>query len=264
MKKRTQFIVICLMLCQWTYGQYDLTNFDVNETESTRIENNGGDLFYSSNFVSKSNDNLQVAGLSNAAGPDTAFFPVTVAGEITPSSGVNTSHDTLTIEVAVGYWGNKNSSIRTLEADYTIKNRYASYAYTNQSRNTAGASELYDEFKFVEGETDTVMLIVTAGRLALDRIYVRASNATVISDASDDLFGKNGATVSNPVTDGDLSILLPSDISSTNIALLSMEGRIIETKEITATNNSFDVSRLKGMYFLKDLSTASFKKVIIK
>jgi len=246
------------------FAQYDLTDFATNDANNTAIGNDGGYLYYSSNFT---NDlaALHTVDLNNATGPDTIIFPVTIAGEIIPSTGINASNDTLTIEIAVGYWGNNNSEIRTLDADFTIKNKFASYEYTDQSRNQRGSSALYDEFKFIEGETDTVMVIITAGVFTLDHMYIRSTNATVISNAGDGLFDENGATISNPVVDGELSIQLPNDISSASVALLSMEGKVIKTKEITTANNSFDVSYLKGgMYFLKDLSTASVKKVIIK
>ena len=265
MKHSISIIALALTFYN-AFAQYDLTGFATNNSNSSAIANDGGNLFYSSNFT---NDlaALHTVDLNNATGPDTIIFPVTIAGEIIPSTGINASNDTLTIEIAVGYWGNTNNTANpsTSNTDFTIKNRFASYEYTNQSRSSGGSSKLYDEFKFIEGETDTVMIIVTAGTFVLDNMYIRSTNATVISNAGDGLFDENGATISNPVVGGELSIQLPNDISSASVALLSMEGKVIETKEVTTANNSFDVSKLKGgMYFLKDLSSASVKKVIIK
>ena len=248
------------------FAQYDLTDFATNESSQTLVANDGGDLFYSSNFTNTISA-LHSVDLNSATGPDTIFFPVTIDGEVYPTDGPNGSKDTLTLEIAVGYWGNintTNASLVTSNADFTIKNKFASYTYTDQSRTSGGSSELYDEFKFIEGEIDTVMVIVTDGFLSLDHMYLRSTNATVISNANNDLFGVNGATIRNPIENGELLIQLPKEVSSATVALLSLEGQIIETKEITATNNSFNVSTLKGMYILKDLSTSSVKKLIIK
>ena len=265
MKIKILFIALSITSCFCTYGQYDLTDFATNNANNFPIANNSGDLFYSNNFSNTVNAGLHTVDLNNATGPDTIFFPVTISSDITPA-GLTQSYDTLTIEVAVGYWGNNNSAIRTLNANFTIKNKYNSYDYVNQSRNTKAASALYDEFKFVEGEVDTLLVIVTAGLLSLDHMYIRSTNATVVTNLGEEnhFFEDGNVVISNPVQDDQLTIGLPTDISSATIALVSLEGRLIETKDITANDNSFDVSNLQGMYFLRELSTGSMKKIIIK
>jgi len=266
MKKFTKlrlFIIVLGLTLSNAFAQYDLTDFATNDSTSTRVENNSGNLFYSSNFSNAVEVALHSVDLNSVTGPDTIFFPVTIDGEVYPTDGSNGSKDTLKLEIAVGYWG-FNSILNTTDANFTVKNKIESYNFTGISRDERGTNEEYNEFSFVEGEVDTIKVIVTAGIFTLDRMYIRSTNASVISNAEEGLFDGDGAIVNNPVTNGELSIQLSSDITSATIALLSMEGKVIETKEITSTNNSFDVSQLKGMYFLKDISTGNFKKIIIK
>jgi len=250
-----------------SYTQYDLTDFATNSSTGTRVENNSGDLFYSANFSNSVNVNLHAVDLNSTTGPDTIYFPVTIAGEIFPESSSDITNDTLTIEIAVGYWGNgSNATIKTLNADFTVKNRYDSYDYVNQSRNTGGSSILYDKFKFVEGKIDTLLVVVTGGLLSLDRLYIRSSNATIVTNLGfeNNFFENENVTIKNPVENGLLSINLPEDISSTTIALIGIDGRVIETKEVTTYDNHFNVENLNGVYYLKELVTGSTKKIIIR
>jgi len=267
MKKTILSIYILIAISVYTHAQYDLTDFATNGSTSTRVQNNGGDLFYSANFSNSVNPGLHVVNLNSTVGPDTIYFPVTIAGDIFPVGSNDISYDTLTIEIAVGYWGNgSDASIKTLDADFTVKNRYNSYDYVKQSRSQSGTSEIYNEFKFVEGETDTLRVIVTAGLLSLDNLFIRSSNATVVANLGfeNQFFEDENVTISNPVENGLLTISVPENTSSATVALVSLDGSIIETKEITSKDNSINVESLNGVYYLRELTTGSTKKIIIK
>ena len=265
MKKTIITSITSVLFAVSANAQYDLTDFATNNSTGTNVENNLGDLYYSSNFSNTVSAALHTVDLTSSTGPDTIYFPVSIDGEIYPTDGPNGEKDTLRLEIAVGFWGlHTNYSIATTEADFTIQNKFESYSYTNQTRNTQGASKVYDEFTFVEGDVDTVKVIVTAGLFSLDRLYIRSSNVSVLSNASQGIFDQSNAVVNNPVVGNLMTINLPQDVTTTTISLLSLDGQVIETKHITKTDNSFDVSNLSGIYLLRELSTASVKKVVIE
>jgi len=248
-----------------TYAQYDLTSFATNNSTGTYVENGDGDLYYSDNFTNTYPATHSV-DLTSVTGPDTIFFPVNVEGQITPNSGELSDLDTLVIEIAVGYWGNTSTKpdVTTNNADFTISNKYNAYTYEDQSIEL-GTSEVYNEFKFVEGETDTVRIVVTDGLFTLNRIYIRSTNATVISNSgNEDYFAEKGIHIVNPVVNDQLTINLPTEIPSMNVSLMNLEGQELVAKQITAYDNTMDVADLKGVYILREHTQGTYKKIVIQ
>ena len=118
-----------ISIISFSNAQYDITDFASNNLSFFSIDNLSEYLHYSSNFSNTVAEALHTVDLSSVSGPDTIFFPVSIDNEIVPLTGLNTTQDTLTIEIAVGYWGNNNSAIRTNNADFTVKNSFNSYDY---------------------------------------------------------------------------------------------------------------------------------------
>jgi len=265
MKKIITNTLLLMAVLFHAQAQFDLTDFATISVSDSLVHNNLGYLYYSDNFNNLENSGLHTVDLTTATGPDTIFFPVTVAGEIIPSSSPNGLRDTLTLDIAVGYWGRFTDwSLATTNAYFTIKNKFNSYSYSNISRNAAGSASSYDQFKFVEGEADTIMVIVTAGLFSLDHMKITSTNATVLTNAGAGVFEDENTLVTNPVVDGQLIINIGELAESATVALFSLDGQLIDSKEISATDNTFDVSALSGMYLLRDMRTGSMKKVVIK
>ena len=264
MKKTLTFLLFTISFTLIN-AQYDLTSFATNNSSGTAVENDSKKIFYSSNFVQATNDVLHTVDLTLSSDIDTILFPVTVDGEISPLTGYDGNSDTLTLEVAVGYWGNMNTKpeVTTTNADFTISNRFDSYTYEDQTVTTSGTSQLYDQFKFIEGEIDTIKIVVTDGLFSLNNITIRSTNATVVTDIGQSFFAEKGIHIPNPMVNDQLIIPLPAGIPSLEVSLMSLDGQNIISKEITAYSNSIDVAELKGVYILKEYHKGTYEKIVI-
>ena len=161
----------------------------IADVNVVRIENNSEYITYTSSVVDKSN-------LHELSVNDTAYLIYTVSS-IEPINDVNTIHDILEITLGVAGW------LATANADVTISYRYGTYNYSGLN-----GSQTQDEtYKFVEGEIDTIKIIVTAGVWDFDRIDITKALPVVISNITNYLSTSN-ATINNPVFDGMLNVNL--------------------------------------------------------
>ena len=111
------------------------------------------------------------------------------------------------------------------------------------------------------------MLVVTAGTYCFDKVRFDFSTNIIITDTENDLFGtsEHSAHFNNPVSEGILNITLPSSVSATTVQLVSMEGVIVDSKELHQGDSPWNLSHLKsGLYLLRDQKTGSTTKVIIQ
>jgi len=258
--KRIFIITTILLTAYISNAQYDLLAIPANTIAS--VENNSGYITYSDAFTISQNIFLHYT--SSSAGNDTIYFPVTV-GEIIPDTEEDTDVDTLAIDIALRlFHGNSGTESFVTDASFTYSNKYDSYEYTDLS--ILGGNNFYQTFKFVENQVDTIKVITTSGDITLDRIYVNSTGQEVISSLQSDLFGEHGVSFQNPVQAKQLSFSqFPSDFVATDISLISMEGQVVLTKHITLSDNSIDLATIpSGLYLMRDETTASSKKLMIK
>jgi len=246
-------------------GQYIL---DTSATTVVRVENNALDennnqyITYSSGFSNAINSALHVSSVTSTN--DTVYLPLKVEG-VVPSNTEDTEFDTLKVNIAIRAYGVVSKpELATTDADFKYFNKYDSYEYSDFTK-TGGGVSLYQTFRFVENQTDTLKVVLTAGQLSFDRFEINYLTQEVVTNSSHELFSINGARVTNPVTDGILTIDLPLEINSAELALFNLKGEIVHEKKITSTENQLFVSELEtGIYVLVDKNSGSTKKIVIQ
>jgi len=211
-----------------------------------------------------SNSSIGIPQTTNEGDTLIIFFDVPALFE---SEGVNASRDTL--KVSMGFRTNSTG----VGIEVTIIRPFlddTTFDVSNKANYSLGT------IPFIENTTDSIKIIVNQGALVLNasgfRIYSidGASNSssfnspTVITDIKDGLFNDENVHITNPVSNGLLTIHLPSDARSTEVELLSLEGNTVLSQEISPSHRTIDVSGLKGLYLLREVSTGSIKKIIIK
>ena len=254
---------VCFLLL-FSFNAMAQYTLDTSATAAVRVENNDANQYitYSSGFSNTINTALHVANVTSTN--DTVYFPVKVEG-IIPSDAQDTDFDTLKVNIAIRAYGVSSiPTTATTDAYFTYFNKYDSYEYSNFSKTNGGVS-LYQPFKFVENQTDTLKIVLTAGQLSFDRFEIGYGSQEVVTNSAQPLFGDQGANVNNPVSDGMLAIGLPSDVTSAELLLFSLEGELVMSQTVTTSENRIDVSSLsKGMYLLTDKKTGSTKKIVIQ
>ena len=254
---------VCFLLL-FSFNAMAQYTLDTSATAAVRVENNDANQYitYSSGFSNTINTALHVANVTSTN--DTVYFPVKVEG-IIPSDAQDTDFDTLKVNIAIRAYGVSSSpTTATTDADFIYFNKYDSYEYTDFTK-TGGGVSLYQSFRFVENQTDTIKVVLTAGQLSFDRFEIGYGSKEVISNTSYELFKDSETKIYNPVSDGMLEIVLPSDITSAELVLFSLEGELVMSNTITTSENRIDVSSLsKGMYLLTDKKTGSTKKIVIQ
>jgi len=253
------FMITSILLATYlSNAQYNLLS--VPENATTSVENNSGNITYSSDFIISQNNFLHYT--SSSAGNDTIYFPVTV-GEIIPDTDEDTDVDTLVIDISFKIFeGTSGTETFVNDASFTYFNKIDTYEYTD----VTGGHILKHSFRFVENQIDTLKVIITAGDITFDRFEINSTGQEVISNIQNDLFGEHSVSFQNPVEAGELSFSkFPSDFVATNVSLISMEGEVLVSKQITTSDNSIDLSHVPaGLYLMRDETTGSSKKVMIK
>ncbi len=120
----------------------------------------------------------------------------------------------------------------------------------------------YDTYRFIEGTTDTIKLVVTSGTLDFDKVYIRSITTNVITSANTDLLSASNAHINNPIDNGILSI----DLLGKNAALelFTIEGELMQVISIEGSAQIPVHHLASGMYLLRDSQSMSMKKIIIK
>jgi len=243
-------LILVLTLIATTFvnaqNYVDLSTFAGTAVSGSRLDNNEVYYSYSANVTGTGSSTTIV----NAG--DTVFLHYTV-GNINDAAiqGSSTGNDTLELDLAFVSWR------ETTDASYTISYNLGSYFYTNIN----GVHSSYDTYKFLEGETDTIMIVITTGNVEFDRFDVNSTTDNVITNIEHGLLSSN-TIITNPVEDGLLSIDL--DGHSTSLELLNLSGKIVKQFEVNGSE-TVDVHELvSGLYILRDISSNSFKKIMIR
>jgi len=225
---------------------FELSGFAGTSISDSLIETNTNYFTNSENVATPSNLTFLYDG-------DTSFFHYTV-GSIADgvgSGGTDDTHDTLELDLAIASW------IQTDGATYTISNKHGTYTHENIS----GVTNNYNSFKFVEGESDTVMIIVTAGTLAMDKLRITSITNNVITSIVDPL-SSSKTIISNPVINEKLSIDLNGLRAS--FELVSLEGNILKEIEVEGSKEVNLNGLNSGLYILRDRNTNNYRKIMIK
>jgi len=236
---------------------FDLANYDSStDPKNGRFDYiHGNDVTQYSSNVAATNVNAYLVDLN---ANDTAFVVFTVgsltAGE-NGSGATHDTHDTLTLEGRFVTYSNTASPV------CTFFNKYDSYSHSGFGGVNAQSS-VWRSFKFVEGETDTLFLVVNSGYVELDYIGIRTDNSEIISEATNGNSAIENAIISNPVSNDMLSINLQGNTA--NFELVSLEGNVLKSFEVNDSDeisvNDIDA----GMYILREANTANYRKIIIR
>jgi len=240
---RTYNLFFLLLIVSSTFGQFDLAPYaDGVSNPSTHVENNSGNITYSSQVVNQ-------GPIHSLSINDTAYFICNVSS-LVPESGNNTNVDTLNVSIRV-------LSYNGTDGAYTIYNRYESHSRSGLSDVTNVANS----FTFVEGQVDTVKLVVTNGTFVLDKYIVDINSINVISDVSNELSATN-AIINNPVTNGELEINLGG--RNADLELVSYDGQVVKSFTIQGHDKISVADLNNGMYLLRGVNSPSYRKIIIK
>ncbi len=196
------------------------------------------------------------------------------AGTITPTTGENSSVDTLVIRNFLGRLytiDNAASEYATL----SVYNSFSSYDIVAESLGDAGTYNRTQEFtpsisgfemKFVEGEKDTLVIVNNSTQDIFLRVFqLRYSISQVISNTPTDLLNQESVlTITNPIENDVLTLNFLSDMSL-DVELISLEGQLLARKSVSQDDNTIDVAHLDaGTYILRELTTNSSRLLIIK
>ena len=224
---------------------FDLSTYAGTATTGYGIETDSDHFTNSGNVATPTN-------LTYLNENDTSFFHYTVSS-IADGIGVGGSDslDTLILDLAVASWN------QSAAATYTISSKRFSYTHSN----ITGQATNYDTFKFLEGESDTIMIVVTAGTLAMDKLRITSTNDNVITNLIDPLSSSN-TIVSNPVIDGSLSI----DLNGLNasLELVSLDGNTLKEIEVKGSIEVNLNNLNSGIYILRDRNSRHFRKIMVK
>jgi len=230
---------ISLFLClSSSFAQYDLAQH-ANLSADLRLDPDTDTGIYFSGSITPANTNYLVAG-------DTMYFPYTV-GSIAAHSGI----DTLVLDIAIVNW------LGTEVSTFTFSNKYDNYTFTDvQKRQDAVGT-----FKLLEGQVDTLKLVMISGNLEFDNVTIRAAGSEIILDPSKGLQSSK-VTISNPVENGQLVIDLNGE--TVDLELISVQGEVVKSFVVEG-NYTLPVADLtSGMYILRDKQNASFRKIMLK
>ena len=233
---------------------FDLANYDSSaDPKGGRLDfEHGSDLTQYSSDVGATNPNQFLVDLN---ANDAAFIVFTVSSVSSGSSDTGETYDTLTLEARFVSYGNTASPV------CTFFNRYDSYDLSGFGGVNAEVSGWYS-FKFVENKTDTLFFSVNSGYVELDYIGIRTNNSAVITDLTYGNSAIESAIISNPVSNDMLSINLKGNTA--NFELVSLDGNVLKSFVVNQ-NDEISVSDISdGMYILREVNTANYRKIIIK
>ena len=234
------FKILALVITMHSYAQYDLAAFAADDSQNISFNSTSSSVFFSASVTSAPNMYTN----------DTLYFPCTVSS-ITPASGETNSTDTLELDISVqSHWATESPTI-------TVSNRLNSYTFNN----VGDLVHSVGTYRFVEGEVDTLKVVVNSSILAFHGIILQKTTSSVILNSSKDLLTSQ-ATISNPVENGLLSIDLNDAVAE--LELLNMQGEIVKSFAVNG-KGTFSVSDLTaGIYVLRDTQGVSFRKIMIK
>ena len=195
-------------------------------------------------------------------------------GSVTPDEN-DTHVDTLVLQEFL-------SRLYTIEntndefASMKCYNRFSSFEFSINSLGDAASYNGAQEFtpsqsgfnlKFVEGQTDTLVLLNTSNQDIYIRLFQLKKTLLghVISDVAPDLLNQdNILTITNPVKDKLLTINFLSDLSI-DLELISLEGQLIKRKTVSPNDNLLDLSELDaGMYLIREVSSNSNRLIMVE
>ena len=113
----------------------------------------------------------------------------------------------------------------------------------------------------MEGETDTIMIVINAGTVEFDRFDINSTADNVITNSEQGLLSLN-TVLTNPVENGVLSIYLDGQVAS--LELLNLSGNVVKQFEVNGTTEIAVGELVPGLYILRDVDSNSFKKIMIK
>ena len=193
------------------------------------------------------------------------------ANTVTPSTGINTTADTLTTRFHLrvdGLSSNTDALEFTAVGDF-FEETTASITGAQRDANLIFNSNEALALKVVENQVTQI----TVTNNSTESVYFEAlrffsSNGLTetISNSQDDFFAQGNASVVSPIEEGKLIFHnLPSDRSNFHFNIISMDGQVVLQETISANENSIDVSFLNaGIYLLYETVSRSSTKVIIR
>jgi len=205
-------------------------------------------------------------------------------GDIAPNTGTNSAIDTLnSLEVIIWVQHTGLAVGTTLSRSYTVSSNLNSISVTDQTVTIAGNGGtgsngeqlgtfyqiIVSNLKVLEGTSDVITFTNDGSTtLAIDAWTFRnkAASLEVISSTGNGILATQGVSINNPVLNGLLQFTnIPSYLQSEMIELVSLEGTVLLSKVISATDNSMDVTSLNsGVYLLRNPNTGSTKKIMIQ
>jgi len=212
-----------------------------------------------SNIISTSGSTSHSINQTLAVG-ESILINFTV-GNLAPATGDDTNADTLFYPLKF------NITAVNATDELQLKAEVGTVVY-EVSRVGGGVLGFGEDYYVIENQTVPVLVTntgTTSVGITSTKIF-GGQYAEVISNAGVPLFGANGsATFTNPVEEDFLTIGLPSDVQKATIQLVSMTGDVLLQKEITQSENELDLSSLSsGIYLIRDESTASMAKLVLK
>ena len=206
---------------------------------------------------------------------DSILIGVSLAdGSVTPDDK-NTHVDTLVLQQFLGRMytiENANDEFASMK----FYNRYSSHEFSINALGDAASYNQTQEFtpsqsgfdlKFVEGQTDTLVILNTSDQDIYIRLFQlrKTTLGHVISDVAPDVLNQdNVLTIANPVKDKLLTINFLSDVSI-DLELISLEGQLMKRKTVSPNDNLLDLSELEaGMYMIRDVSSNSNRLIMVE
>jgi len=180
----------------------------------------------------------------------------------------NTNFDTITVQV---YPFIRNVS--TTEAgSMSLESMKSSFYGESSIAEGFGSNVFFSNVKLVENTIDTILITNTSANVSItvDVMVIRTSYCgalcEVISNIQGDLFGEGNVLITNPLRGETLELFnIPSDVSAIALELLSLQGDVLLSKNITHDDSSLDISTLNaGIYIIRDTNTGSTKKIVVE
>jgi len=204
-------------------------------------------------------DSVMVATTSSTD----AFSPV---GDTDSSKDTLTSMHMLTKGYTVTNAANETAVLTVYNKSYSYDFTFSAFgsgsAYDKTSEGISQLNSSHRLFKFVEGETDTLVFVNNSTQAIYVRMFqiINYGGTTVISNTPNTL-RPNAAKISNPVTNT-LSIDLNGNTA--DLELLSREGQSLKSFHVEGSTSIAVDDLSSGLYILRDITSSSTRKLIIK
>jgi len=267
------FIILTILSNAFvSYAQLNITPISTSGS-STIVSQNSEDYF-----------SPRIATSLTFIATDESMTASVSLGDITPNTGTNSAVDTLnSLEIII--WVQLTGLVvgTTLSRSYTISSNLNSISVTDQTVTIAGNGGtnsngeqlgtfyqiIVSDLKVLEGTSDVISFTNDGNTtLAIDAWTFRnkAASLEVISSTGNDILATQDVNINNPVLHGVLQFTnLSSSSQGEMIELVSLEGTVLLSKFISASDNSMNVSSLNsGVYLLRNAKTGSTRKIIIQ